>query len=464
MKTKDMLNLTKTIPITVFLIWLFDKLIINVHFVADTNGLVRAARAINVCVEHQTFLNCSAVTKYPLFQHLLAIILFSFDLSDWEVLEYISWFNTTSFFFLIVGMYLFVIKISNRNLAIFSVLILLTSPLLHYSRTTFNETAFSLFSFLFIISILLGRSILEVSILSVFLVIQKETSLPLMVILVGLAALSKAHQNEKITSVILRIRNQIFGFLIGASIGLLLNTLFNLFRYASLENSAYMEEALFGSSNLLQIFSNFLGLWLSPNGGMLFSWFSATFLIVSLVIVLLKKESKIIDLKSLIIIITFPVLITLGAALWWAPFGWHAWGPRLMIPWIPSIIALLFYSFTSEITQIVEYFNKSRINLIIWLSIFFVGSLANIAALISPSMEGVLFELDNICPTIPFPQDHVYYYTCLNHYIWTKKTILFHAFDILNSRTGYDYLMMFLILFLGVFVNINNNIPSKTNK
>ena len=40
--------------------------------------------------------------------------------------------------------------------------------------------------------------------------------------------------------------------------------------------------------------------------------------------------------------------LTFGLSGWWAPFGWIAWGPRLLLPWIPACLLILLRAYPGE--------------------------------------------------------------------------------------------------------------------
>ena len=121
----------------------------------------------------------------------------------------------------------------------------------------------------------------------------------------------------------------------------IISLLYNHFRYDEIFPSAYISESELTSPSLYKSLEFFVASFFSPNGGILIFWTLPLFVAV------FSLYSQ--NLRISCISVTISVLIVLlsasGYSLWWAPFGWDAWGNRLMVPaGIASLIILIFTS------------------------------------------------------------------------------------------------------------------------
>ena len=63
-----------------------------------------------------------------------------------------------------------------------------------------------------------------------------------------------------------------------------------------------------------------------------------------------------------------------GFSKWFAPFGWVAWGTRLMYPWIPSLILLVVFFFNEEIDQMLAVFGRKGFASIVVLALLLLSA------------------------------------------------------------------------------------------
>lgn len=160
--------------------------------------------------------------------------------------------------------------------------------------------------------------------------LYKDTSFPL----IGLIFVSviffatKDRTIKSITAEIYRSRFVIVWLLVVLCISASMVVAYNFFRYQSFLPLPYIDEAKNAAPPFLVKVANFFWLFLSPNGGMVASWFSA----ITVLWVLLgasKFRPSNFGVAISLGIILFNVLLL---ANWWTPFGWEGWGNRLIIP------------------------------------------------------------------------------------------------------------------------------------
>jgi len=112
------------------------------------------------------------------------------------------------------------------------------------------------------------------------------------------------------------------------------------------------------------------------------------------------------------------------AALWYAPFGWIAWGPRLEVPvigaWVYAVLITLPPGVTARLSQLAT---RPRA--------LFAAGFITIAFGLVPSASPwsswpalmKLMEADNSCPSmtqVPIQENEHRYYRCIVHYAWRR--------------------------------------------
>ncbi len=99
-----------------------------------------------------------------------------------------------------------------------------------------------------------------------------------------------------------------------------------------------------------------VALWLAPNGGVGWFWPLAAAVVIGLVVIAgtaarggAERRRRSLPAVGLVV----ALLLTTGTlASWFAPFGWVAWGPRLMVPVLPAVLGLLtVVLYHSEVEQ-----------------------------------------------------------------------------------------------------------------
>jgi hypothetical protein len=107
----------------------------------------------------------------------------------------------------------------------------------------------------------------------------------------------------------------------------------NIVRYNSILPVAYQTEASLNRPSFSQALVSLWALLFSPNGGFVSFWGAAC--AVLLLLFVFRERVQIRTLVFPLVLITMLVLVGVSTmALWWAPFGWDAWGARLSIPFV----------------------------------------------------------------------------------------------------------------------------------
>ena len=407
----------------------------------DTVALLSGLQEAYHCIKNGQYSGCASTVHFPLFQYLSAGFWRSTGHSPQETLDFLGHLNAISFLgVLALGFYFF--KKRSPILSWFYLLTILIGPYLSYTKVTFNEMTAAFVTLCFIFSCLKRFHWAVIALSFVLAGITKEIAWPFLIIL---GVLSYWPQQKE--PLIISLKKGLPGIVAGTLLTVAINAGFNYFRYASFTNQSLLTPNL-QVPDLKQHLSFFLALLLSPNGGILF--FIPVFFICAsfLVFQTLRKYQKQ-QISN-----AFP-LFTLGAVLfvllagfskWYAPFGWIAWGPRLILPWIPALALLLFYFYSEEVLKFARicFGRTSAFITFCFFSILFllphIGIFTDFSGII-----GRFFTIDQSCPRVAIIQeDPGFYYHCMNNYTWPKWGGKFIFMDA-TQRALHKPLLVFLL-------------------
>jgi hypothetical protein len=399
----------------------------------DTIALIRSVEAIRDCLAEGAAAPCSGVEHFALFQHIPALLLSVTGLSEDAILRGLAWLNTLAF----VGLFLLgvvAVRARDARVAPLFLLLLTTAPLLWYVNATFAEMSAAFTTLLYTAAIVLRKSWLTVAASFWLAGITKETAMPFLVAigLIGLFGRRPIRLQD--------VRPQLAGMFVGSTLVALSNIGFNLFRYDSPYNTVLLEPHLRVPSHDVRL-SFFAGLWASPNGGLVF-FAPAIVAFLACVIWLALREcrsrpGKYRDAWPSVAILGILLFLSVGFSGWWAPFGWIAWGPRLLLPWLPSLVFLAIVLYAAEIREALRFVLEPPWRVYALAVAISVFTLPQLAVVFSTTTLPSFFAPDSVCPRLPdIAQEQDLYYQCLDHFTWTKSPMLLTAMSGLRTTWG----------------------------
>jgi hypothetical protein len=210
---------------------------------------------------------------------------------------------------------------------------------------------------------------------------------------------------------------------------------YNDARFGSVLDTPYLGPLLYVPSAQTQA-SFFAAIWLSPNGGLLLYWpsFGALLVLASVAMVRtvrasgnwgarLRLAAPAIGVAAALIGMTFEL------SKWVAPLGWSAWGPRLILPWVPASAYLLVAAYSGQLERLLASLLRPAWRFGLFGAALAAASLPQYVAMVRPSLWQEVFVPDAACPVIPLIENGAaYYYRCTNHQLWTKGSMLLSAF------------------------------------
>jgi hypothetical protein len=428
----------------------------------DTIALVHGAHTINYCLSHGITSNCDrlpqfvpgsaailkahgvvqgAVAQFPLPQYVPAVLLTRLGMSDLNIYKALSIISLLSFVGVVALCAWTASRTGRRWAPALTVVILTTSPLMYYSWSTFGESLAAFLIVLLAVAALRRWPPWVLAFCALWATLTKETVFPI-VVLIGAAALWAT----PIAARPLR-RAHWAGFAIGVLGGIAVAAAFNWFRYHQLTNWLYGQSFLQvpGMGRRLGLS---VALWLAPNGGLALFWtlFAVVTLgVVAIFVMSLRRRpvsvKRILPAGALVVAL---LLITGMLASWFTPFGWYAWGPRLMLPPLPAILLVALVVYAEEVETVARSLLATPVRGGLVAAVVVAFGLPQVNVLHASAVVGEMFTPDKICPVAASVQvDPGHYYHCLNHLAWGRHWLLPSTFKALDHVGGVVFAIVF---------------------
>jgi hypothetical protein len=431
----------------------------NAHIgTGDTNNLVQGGRVLINCIKEGEWSGCgyytgtnqTAVFPYPLLQYLPSVGFSLFGWSDDSVLIGLKWLN----FFALLGILALVgLAFRNRTRLIWIAWpVLIGSSLMYQANSAFGEALAALAVVSATVAAALRRPIWCTAAVCVAC-LGKETLAPFVVLLC--LTVARGHGAR-----VLPHRRMMMAILGGASVGFGVSAAFNVVRFGTPRNLLYLDETL-RTPGIGRKVEWFLALLISPSGGLL--WFWPGFVVVMCLSVFFSARTQSWMQRLISAVPALVVLASLsGLALWFSPFGWLAFGPRLAVPLLPATLFTVLWTQGDELLRVC---GQRRVAASI------VGLAVSVAAIPTYSapwrwslvVRALITPSTTDCPamtelTIQEQPDR--YYECVSHVMWrARPQILDEAVAFAPSIAGAAWLLGFgggLCLFLAGFRQVTD--------
>jgi hypothetical protein len=310
-----------------------------------------------------------------------------------------------------------VIMIRRRGIGVGALVavLLIPTPLLYYAGTPWGEPVAVLLNLSVVLCFVFRLPAAWVFFAAAAAGIAKEVSFPTIVLVGGACALAVYGRDRKKLWWILA------ALVGGAIFGQALDSLLNLARYGTLTNVDYsMFPAVPGVGLRLQLA---VAVWLAPGGGVLPYWPTYLLVIALLVVAAWRgwRVGRWLAMAPAALLLMALTIDTGILASWYAPFGWIAWGPRLMIPWLPAIaIAALVVAPGTAAAFAHALFSRPLTALVVAAAAVY-GVTLNVAARTTEAWTNFFSTPTPACPTqAGIGQPH-YYYSCLTNAMWMAR-------------------------------------------
>jgi hypothetical protein len=308
----------------------------------------------------------------------------------------------------------------------------LSGPLLAYANTSWGEVFAAGLLVCFVAATLLQAPPPVIALAAFAACLTKETAYPV-VISLGVLGLILARR---------RTARPITAHVIwgagGVAAAFLLTSLFNIVRFGSIVNKNYLHSD-FHTPGIVRRLDAMAGLLVSPSGGIIVFWASASTLVVAACIppMLRAIRRRRVDSDAwpalVITAVAFALIVTLAS--WWAPFGWLAWGPRLSLPWVLPLVLLSLVAYGEHVAASLRRLLVPVAQLLLVAVVFSLLALPHIGYLWQPEATAAKFfaQTDRACnpgDSIGTPR----HFRCLHEQMWLRRPLFLDSGS--GLRTG----------------------------
>ena len=363
-------------------------------------------------------------------------------MSDADILRVLAAISTISFAAILLLAWRILSRRAGQGAATVVVVVLAAGPLLWYARSSFGEMLAALLILVFVEAVLSRRGAVAVAGTLWLAGITKETALPFLLVL-GAVALFGAERRVRLGPA----RAQLVGLAVGAVSVLVTTAAFNLFRFESIKNTTNLQP-LFRVPGLDRRAELAVAIWGAPNGGVLLFWPLAVLLGgAALVCGLVRCGQARSPRWPAGVLVVVAALLTAGFASWYSPFGWNAWGPRLMLPWLPAVLVLATVFYPKPARTAADWIGMTTARRIAAGLVVALAALPHLAALRPPDPLVRLFAADSACP-VPLVIQQVprgYFYRCINHLAWAKTPVWLDSLRAVGSVSGVAFSVLLIL-------------------
>jgi hypothetical protein len=308
-------------------------------------------------------------------------------------------------------------------------LVLLSSPILWYARTTSGEVLASSLLVCLVAATVLRAPPALVGLAALGAVITKETSYPF-VAAIGLLGLVLARRRTGEP-----IRSHVVWGVAGMAVGFAATSLFNVVRFGSILNTNYLDPHLHtpGISRKLEYAAAVL---VAPSGGIFVFWPVASVLLAAAcVLPLVLRSRRNGDVRPAVALIAVIAGLTIGFASWFTPFGWSGYGPRLFVPWILPLVLIALVAYGEELEKLARRVLAPFWRLLVVFGIVLVFTLPNIGEMWRPDSTGHFFLQKPVCGA-PWVVGITNFHACQHRRIWLDRPMPLYALHGVKTQSG----------------------------
>ena len=312
----------------------------------DTGPLLAGTEVLGRCLADLDLVSCEQPTPigpFPILQYVPDLVAHAgAGLSEAGRLRVLSTLSGLGVAAAVGAAWVVLRRVGHPQLRWVFLLAAISGPVLAYGSSTWGEMLAAALLTLLVAAALLPAHPALVGLAAFGAGLTKETGYPFVI---GLALVSLLWARGR-TGTSIR-RHVLFGAA-GVALALAVGSAFNVLRFGTPRNAYYLDPALRTASpeKALELAA---GLFVSPNGGIVFFWPLASALVALLLTVAAVRVVR--GVTSWregwlpFALVALVLALTAGLATWWAPFGWWAWGPRLSLPWVFPLLLLVLAAF-----------------------------------------------------------------------------------------------------------------------
>jgi hypothetical protein len=308
-------------------------------------------------------------------------------------------------------------------------LVLMSSPLIWYTRTTAAEPlAAGLLVWLVAATVLQAPGpVIALAVIGACW--TKETSYPFVAAVGVLGLLLASRRTGR------PMRAGLLWGTLGLVVGFGLASLFNVVRFGKILNPNFSEPLLHTNGTARQL-ENAAGLLVSPSGGVFLFWPAASLLVLTACLLpLIWRRSGLYGRPALVLAFVIAGL-TFGFASWWTPFGWAGYGPRFFIPWGLPLVLLVLVAYGEPLGRVVGRLLAPRWRLLLVFGAAFAFTLPHIGHMWRPHATDRFFAQPQPPCDAPWRVGEARWNKCLHEQMWLDRPMLLYALHGVRTPAG----------------------------
>ncbi|HET8539378.1 MAG TPA: hypothetical protein VFL83_05855 [Anaeromyxobacter sp.] len=389
---------------------------------ADTVQVVLgAARALR-CLEGGAA-TCPDLSYFPPLQYLPSAVVLLAGGSPGDAMRGLAWLNLAAW----IGTSVLLAAALRRARGAWAAALALAAWLggygLAYANTTFGEVLTGFLALAFAVGCARRWPWAATGVLGLLAGLGKETAPPFLA-LIGASASLLPPGGARDARRFPWDRALAVALAVAGSAGA--NAAFNLWRYGETGNP-FLLQPILRAPGVAQWLSALAALWISPNGGLLPFAPAAAALVCGAGAWALWRAARGADrwtsAAPALGALGLLAAATLGLAAWYSPFGWWAWGPRLVLPWLP---ACLFLALASPLPwgDAAARAARSRGPFALGAALLGGAVVIHAAALADPGEWLGHFTANPACGVVIIQRDPIGFYDYLGCLMWSTDRFL----------------------------------------
>jgi hypothetical protein len=415
---------------------------------ADLRGVSMGAGPAVQCLEDGRFTGCDRlpdgqmsgagprgfvmgnVGPWAPLDYFIAMPLRAVGVSAGDTLSLLIAMNAFAFIALIALLWVLVARLAGREWGPVVTVCIVTSPLLYYSTIAFGEVFTALGVVAAVAAVLTRRSPRVLALVVMLAGFTKETNAPFVAALCCLALVTTVTDRA--------LRRRAFTAIgVGTSAAVAGNALFNVFRFGSVFNSHY-SDSVYQVARLRRVGALFVALWIGPNTGIVWLWPAVVVLLVLLAVAGVRatpgRTAPVVRWSG-VLVMALLVGQMLGLARWYSPFGWIAWGSRLVLGLLPAMLLCAIVALGPVGTAALRRVLRSGWSLVVG-GIVLLAGIPQVAVLWRPKSLSSFFAETQVCTNAAVEVNAGRYYRCMFAQTWHMPPLLTRVVSDLHSSAG----------------------------
>jgi hypothetical protein len=308
--------------------------------------------------------------------------------------------------------------------------IALSGPILAFGRQTAGEMLAMGLLVCLVAATVLRAPPLVVAFAALGACLTKETSYPFVAAL-GLLGLVLARRRTGRPIV----KHAAWG-VAGMAVAIVAASLFNEVRFGSVVNTNYLDSQL-RTPGIARTAEYTLAVFVSPSGGLFFSWPAASLLVAAACLLpLVTAPFRSAYTRPALVLIAVIAPLAVGFASWWTPFGWSGYGPRLQLPWILPLVLIALVAYGDALGRLVRRLLARPWRLLLVLAIALACTLPHIGYLWDfESLNGYFSQEQPLC-NAPWRAGVGKWHACQSRLLWQDRPMPLYTLDGLGNLGG----------------------------